>query len=648
VRMDIASGLGSDLFVVSMEKGGEVLNAAITLNGTKPIQVKVKAIPEYEIRVHSVDLNITEVITDIESFDINKTELARDPLGLYKAAIIEAGIIPESLQGNLRDILRKLGGGFEISAEVKNIPAGSGLGVSSILAVALLKALYEVTGRTPDEKELILRVVSLEQRLGSYGGWQDPVGGAFGGIKRIHADPDNPVPSFDVLDISPEVLAELKSRVVLFYAGEPHFSGNILKQMIAKYLLRNKPYYTAMLEAQAIRDQMHEALNSGNIDKLGSLMTSYWHEMIRGIGSEVSNETIDNVLLETADLIEGGKPSGAGGGGFFILVAKKGQTEELKRRLAVIFEKTKGKLYNFDFDSEGITVTKKSIVPATPSLPAPIVPAPQPQARAAPKPVAVSDEERLRDDTAVLLELRKGMRPTNGDTINIIVVKDDDARLKKLQDEDPMAINKMAKKEEKISGDIERKIVHGRNFRIFYVSNIKDAQDIADKPDVKKGDTFAFVETAVSTKESETAAYKDFKKAVFVQEMKIPFNSICSVTPLGFLLYSGEIHDIKKRIADGRAGGAPLTSKQLGSEIENLARIILINKGLKLNPENIDSEVNDLQKFISNLIDATDLKTALLLYSGQLSVWDLPAVSAVEWKEVDRYFEVLRKVYAAA
>lgn len=177
VRLDLASGLGSDLFAVSMEKGGKVLNAAITLNGTKPVQVTVRRIPENAIRIHSADLNETEYITDIKSFDIKDTVSANDPLRLYKAALIEAGIVPESLEGDLTKILEQLGGGLEINGKIEGIPAGSGLGISSILGITLLKALYTVTGRMPTDRELILRTVNLEQRLGNYGGWQDPVGG---------------------------------------------------------------------------------------------------------------------------------------------------------------------------------------------------------------------------------------------------------------------------------------------------------------------------------------------------------------------------------------------------------------------------------------------------------------------------------------
>jgi galactokinase/mevalonate kinase-like predicted kinase/radical SAM superfamily enzyme YgiQ (UPF0313 family) len=360
VRLDIASGRGSDLFVFSMEKGGKVLNAAITLNGAKPVKVTARAIPEYEIRIYSSDGNQSEVITDISQMNPDVSAPGKELLKIYKAALIEAGIVPGDLKGNLRDILRRMGGGIEMAGRVEDIPAGSGLGVSSILAITLMKALYELTGRTPDDRELIMRTVSLEQRLWSYGGWQDPVGGAFGGLKWITAERGDPVPGFRPVKVSKETLAELESRIVLLYTGKPHFAGDILTKIITGYLLRENPCYSAMVRAQALRDGMLKALEEGDVDRFGRLAGEYWKATVDQIGDEASNKVIDRVLGETADIVEGGKASGAGGGGFFFLVAKRGKEQELRDRLAKMSSPNGVKVYGFSFDDEGITVTKRN------------------------------------------------------------------------------------------------------------------------------------------------------------------------------------------------------------------------------------------------------------------------------------------------
>ena len=52
------------------------------------------------------------------------------------------GIIPKE-GSSLDEVLDRLGGGFEMHSEVTNVPKGSGLGTSSILSAACVKAVFE-------------------------------------------------------------------------------------------------------------------------------------------------------------------------------------------------------------------------------------------------------------------------------------------------------------------------------------------------------------------------------------------------------------------------------------------------------------------------------------------------------------------------
>ena len=61
-----------------------------------------------------------------------------------KAALLACGILPAK-GGSLDQILARLGGGFKMQTEVTGVPKGSGLGTSSILAAAGVKALFEFT-----------------------------------------------------------------------------------------------------------------------------------------------------------------------------------------------------------------------------------------------------------------------------------------------------------------------------------------------------------------------------------------------------------------------------------------------------------------------------------------------------------------------
>ena len=73
----------------------------------------------------------------------------------------------------LDEILTRLGGGFEMHSEVTNVPKGSGLGTSSILSAACVKAVFEFMGISYTEEELYAHVLVMEQIMSTGGGWQD-------------------------------------------------------------------------------------------------------------------------------------------------------------------------------------------------------------------------------------------------------------------------------------------------------------------------------------------------------------------------------------------------------------------------------------------------------------------------------------------
>src|SRR5262249_55525335 len=126
-------------------------------------------------------------------------DFARDYLGLLKAAVIAAGIVPPGLEGSeqqLTELLARLLGpglGLELISNVNNIPKGSRLAVSTNLLAALIAVCMRATGQakvltgplTEDERRLVAARAILGEWLGgSGGGWQDS-GGAWPGIKLI-------------------------------------------------------------------------------------------------------------------------------------------------------------------------------------------------------------------------------------------------------------------------------------------------------------------------------------------------------------------------------------------------------------------------------------------------------------------------------
>jgi hypothetical protein len=144
VRMDLSHSGWSDIFFLGMDfpEGARVLNVSIDLavhgrdaTPKPPVEAYLRVIDEPVLRLTSVDLGATAEITDLaEVFDF-----ARDYLGLLKAAVIAAGIVPPGVEGsgeNLATLLERVVGpglGLELVSSVNNIPKGSRLAVSTNL-----------------------------------------------------------------------------------------------------------------------------------------------------------------------------------------------------------------------------------------------------------------------------------------------------------------------------------------------------------------------------------------------------------------------------------------------------------------------------------------------------------------------------------
>ena len=134
---------------------------------------------------------------------------------LQKACLLACGVIPKE-GGNLDEILTRLGGGFEMHSEVANVPKGSGLGTSSILSAACVKAVFEFLGIEHTEADLYSHVLAMEQIMSTGGGWQDQVGGVTPGIKYITSRPGiRQELTVEHVEISPETKKELNERFCL-------------------------------------------------------------------------------------------------------------------------------------------------------------------------------------------------------------------------------------------------------------------------------------------------------------------------------------------------------------------------------------------------------------------------------------------------
>lgn len=318
------------------ENSGTVLNAAILLNGEKPVEVTLKKIKEAKIVFDSRDMDVHGEFDSIEP--LQKTGNPFDPFALQKACLLVCGIIPKEGCCKLSDILKRLGGGFVIRSEVTNVPKGSGLGTSSILGAATVKAVFEFFGIEYTEDKLYSCVLAMEQIMSTGGGWQDQVGGATPGVKYIVSMPAKKHEIKVVhVEIPFEARKELDERLVLIYTGQRRLARNLLRDVIGRYLGNEPDSLYALEEIQKVAALMRFELERGNIDGFAGLLNTHW-ELSRKIDAGSSNTLIEQIFSSIDDTIAGKLVCGAGGGGFLQVILKKGYTKkEVEERLMQMF-----------------------------------------------------------------------------------------------------------------------------------------------------------------------------------------------------------------------------------------------------------------------------------------------------------------------
>ena len=338
IRVNFGGGW-SDTPPYCNENGGSVLNAAFLLNGKLPIRCSVKEIKDSKIILRSIDLNIEKEFKNIE--ELKDCGNINDEFILLKSALVISGVIRES-DKNIEDVIQRIGCGICLETDVTQVPKGSGLGTSSILAGACIKAIYQFFNVEISDEKICYKVLEQEQLMETCGGWQDQIAASFGGLNRI----DFSGSGYEIrpIIISPERKRKLESNLMLFFTGFTRFSSEIQKenQVVAKsktgYL---SEMYDLVEEAEQILVNKMK-----DIDDFGRLLDKTW-KLKKQTGSKISTSSIDQLYeLGIKEGALGGKLLGAGGGGFLIFyVPEEYQTrvkEAMKELVYVPFRFEEG------------------------------------------------------------------------------------------------------------------------------------------------------------------------------------------------------------------------------------------------------------------------------------------------------------------
>ena len=318
VRIDIAGGW-TDTPPYCLMEGGSVVNLAIELNGQPPLQVYVKPCREPHVILRSIDLGASELVETYEQLsDYNKVG---SPFSIPKAALTLAGFSSAAAATTLRQQLEDFGCGIELTL-LSAIPAGSGLGTSSILAATVLGALNDFCRLGWDKNEIGHRTLILEQLLTTGGGWQDQFGGVLGGVKLLETGRDfgqNPLVRWlpNALYTQPEYA----QCHLLYYTGITRTAKQILAEIVRRMFLNERDQLALLREMKEHAWQMYDAIQQQDFHRMGQLVRRTWQQ-----NQQLDSGTNPAEVAALTSLIDdyslGYKLPGAGGGGYLYIVAK--------------------------------------------------------------------------------------------------------------------------------------------------------------------------------------------------------------------------------------------------------------------------------------------------------------------------------------
>ena len=358
VRIDLAGGW-TDTPPFSLYSGGNVVNMAIELNGQPPLQVYVKPSKEYRIVLRSIDMGASEVVGTFD--ELRAFHQLGSPFSIPKAALALCGFLPEfsaERWNSLTEQLQAFGAGIELTL-LAAIPAGSGLGTSSILASTVLGALNDFCGLQWNKQDISTNTLILEQLLTSGGGWQDQYGGIFHGVKLLESGRgflQTPQISWlpDFLFTDPAY----KPFHLLYYTGVTRVAKNILGEIVRGMFLNSAQHLSILHEMKLHALDMANVIQRGDFERYGQLIMKTW-EQKKTIDRGTNPPEVERIIDLVKDYTLGYKLPGAGGGGYLYMVAKD---EEAVLRIRKALNKNplneKSRFVDMELSSKGFQVSR--------------------------------------------------------------------------------------------------------------------------------------------------------------------------------------------------------------------------------------------------------------------------------------------------
>jgi D-glycero-alpha-D-manno-heptose-7-phosphate kinase len=295
LRIGLAGG-GTDVSPYSDLYGGTILNATISLYAHASIEPlsEPKIILETNDRSERLEYELAPSLPIDGHLDLLK--------GVYNAVVRDYGPITT---------------GFKLSTFV-DAPAGSGLGTSSTLVVAIIGAFAEMLRLPFGEYDIAHYAYAIERNeLKMAGGKQDQYAATFGGVNFMEFYEGDKV-IVNPLRIKQQYLFELENNLVLYYTATSRESARIIEQQSKNVVAKKEGSIEAMHQLKQQAQMMKEALLRGRIHELGEIL-DFGYQQKRLMAEGISNPLMEDIYNTAKQSgATGGKISGAGGGGFMI------------------------------------------------------------------------------------------------------------------------------------------------------------------------------------------------------------------------------------------------------------------------------------------------------------------------------------------
>ncbi|MCC7400875.1 MAG: dehydrogenase [Chitinophagaceae bacterium] len=329
LRIGLAGG-GTDVSPYSDLYGGAILNATVSLYANATIE----PLEENVIILEAIDRDETEQYKWDTHLPVNgKLDLLK---GVYNRIQKDYGITGIK--------------GFRLSTYA-DAPAGSGLGTSSTVVVAIIGAFTEMLKLPLGEYDIAQYAYDIERKdLQLAGGKQDQYAATFGGVNFMEFYAGDKV-IVNPLRIRQKYLFELENNLLLYFTSTSRESAEIIKKQSKNVTEKKGRPIEAMHQLKLQAQMMKEALLKGKLNDFGDILDFGFRqkkEMAEGISNSLMEEIYETAKKAGAT---GGKITGAGGGGFMIFYCP-GTT---KYQVIKSLEKFGGQHKDYRFVEHGLT-----------------------------------------------------------------------------------------------------------------------------------------------------------------------------------------------------------------------------------------------------------------------------------------------------